>query len=940
MQSKHLTRLLVGGTTLALLNAALSVSILTQPVSAREIASNMPRQASRQMQRQRNQNNQNSDQSKDQSKKASQQADSGTLIAMASGGKQLGNCPLKHTDVQTEISGYIARVTVKQVFQNPFKDKIEAVYTFPLSENGAVDEMQMKVGTRVIKGTIKKREEARQMYDQAKANGYVASLLDQERTNIFTQSVANIEPGKEIEITIKYIETLPYEAGKFSYTFPTVVGPRFIPGEPVGKSSGGWANDTNQVPDASRITPNVVAEGQRAGHDISINVHLNAGMPVSQISSKLHEVQVRNSGSGQADISLTDKATIPNKDFVLSWNVAEDSLKSGYVTYRDPSAKDGAGYFTVMLIPPKRITPEKVAPKEMVFVIDCSGSQSGAPLNKAKETMHYILDHMNANDTFQIIAFNSTQSQFADKPQPVSADMKTKARHFIDALQANGGTWMAPAVEKACAIPADGNRLRIVTFMTDGYVGNDYEVMGMIKKLRGKSRWFSFGTGNSVNRTLIDGMAKEGGGEAEYVLLNSSAEEVGKKFYDRISTPVLTDVEVKVEGVTTKEVYPKEVSDVWAEKPLYFKGKYIKGGQGTIVLKGFAAGKPYEQKLNVRFPESDTKNRGVASMWARAKVDRLMSEDWFGAQSGQANKEIKDEITTVALDHHILTQYTSFIAVDESRVTKGDPAKTVDVEVEMPDGVSREGIFGQSGGDKSYLMSLPMSSTAGPSMRASASRGLSFGGSGGFAGGGAGRGSLVNYQMAGNAVNLKSGSLATPMPTKAKIRYSGSSGSASFSESSNMPAAPPAPLAAAKEEAKQSFDQLKDRESYKKTTKDDSKTATKAEPTNTSKLSSALIAEIKSPTLKPNNKGFERGKWFKLDANGKIDRYLLALTIKDYNSEIEKQLKALGLDITSATAMKGTAKTTLVLVFAKIDKVEAIAKQDFVLHIDLASDRK
>ncbi len=969
MQSNHLTRLLVGGTTLALLNAALSVSVMTLPVSARELVANanavntagasnagvnVTSRQSRQAQRNRRprQSSYQANQQNQGNQKASEQADPGTLLAMAAGGKQLGACPLKHTDVQAEVSGYIARVTVKQVFQNPFKDKIEAVYTFPLSENGAVDEMQMKVGARVIKGTIKKREEAKQIYDQAKANGYVASLLDQERTNIFTQSVANIEPGKEIEITIKYIETLPYEAGKFSFTFPTVVGPRFIPGEPVGKSSGGWANDTTQVPDASRITPNVVAEGQRAGHDISINVHLNAGMPVSQISSKLHEVQVRNPGSGQADISLADKATIPNKDFVLSWNVAEDTLKSGYVTYRDPSAKDGAGYFTVMLIPPKRITPEKVAPKEMVFVIDCSGSQSGAPLNKAKETMRYILDHMNANDTFQIIAFSSSQSQFADKPQPVSAEMKTKARHFIDALQANGGTWMAPAVEKACAIPADGNRLRIVTFMTDGYVGNDYEVMGMIKKLRGKSRWFSFGTGNSVNRTLIDGMAKEGGGEAEYVLLNSSAEEVGKKFYDRISSPVLTDVEVKVDGVTTKEVYPKEVSDVWAERPLYFKGKYIKGGQGTIVLKGFAAGKPYEQKLNVRFPESDTKNRGVASMWARAKVDRLMSEDWFGAQSGQANKEIKDEITTVALDHHILTQYTSFVAVDESRVTKGDPSKTVNVEVEMPDGVSREGVFGGARDAKAYSSAQPMASLPAPSVRGSMNGYMStraiasaYGGAGGGAGQASFGSGIARRQMAGNGIYLKKGQLDAGAMYKQRTNYAvagAPSGAMSFAEASNGPtSAPAAPKA---KEEREAVDRLSDKDSSKNGGKhDDSRLSpTKAEVSN-SKMSSALVNELSSGTNKPGREKSHKNKGFKLNAQGQIDRYLLTITIKDLTSEIEKILKALGIDIVSKESTKTDAhgaKTTVVKAFVKPDKIEALAKQDFVLHIDLASDRK
>jgi len=893
MQSNYLTRLLVGGTTVALLNAALSISVLASPASARQLVAIGSKKAS-----------------SGGEQKQKQKENGGTLLAMSSSGKPLGRCPLKHTDVQTEISGYIARVTVKQVFQNPFKDKIEANYTFPLSDNGAVDEMLMKVGTRVIKGQVKKREEARQIYEQAKANGYVASLLDQERTNIFTQSVANIEPGKEIEITIKYIETLPYEAGKFSFTFPTVVGPRFIPGESVGKSGNGSANDTNQVPDASLITPNVVAEGQRAGHDISINVHLDAGMPISQISSKLHEIQVHENGSGKASINLASRTAIANKDFVLSWNVAEDKLKSGYVAYRDPQAKDGVGYFTVMLIPPKRVTPDKIAPKEMIFVIDCSGSQSGAPLDKCKETMRYILNHMNANDTFQIIAFNSNQQTFAAKPQPVSDEMKTKARHFIDGLQANGGTWMAPAVEKACAIPADANRLRIVTFMTDGYVGNDYEVMGMVKKLRGKSRWFSFGTGNSVNHTLIDDIAHEGGGEAEYVLLNSSADEAGKKFYDRISSPVLTDVQLHVDGTTTKEVYPKEVADVWAEKPLYFKGKYLKGGPGTIILKGFAAGKPYEQQLKVQFPESDTKNRGIASMWARAKVDRLMSEDWFGAQNGTANKEIKDEITNVALDHHIMTQYTSFVAVDESAVTKGKLNKTVGVEVEMPDGVSREGVFGNDKNGAPGRMQASVNSVE--SRRAAPQASFGFGAGGGMGMGGAAKSQVAMRQKAsyasGMAMPTAPSSIAAPMPVPKP-----ESSAHSSDESADRPITEKARKAEeVKEVAQVAFDgksagEKRDRENKK--AKDLS---------NASKISASLLSKL----------NHENG-------TGKANsRLLVELTLKTINAEIEKALKALGVEIVS----KKDGKT--VKAYVKLDKLQALAALDFVLQIDLASDRK
>lgn len=611
---------------------------------------------------------------------------SGTLTAMLPGGKQLGHCPLKHTDVKASISGHVSRVSVKQTFSNPYKDKIEAIYTFPLPENAAVDEMTMRIGTRVIKGNIKKKEEARQIYNDAKNTGHVASLLDQERPNIFTQSVANIEPGEQVEIEIKYVDLLPYESGKFTFAFPTVVGPRFMPGNPTGSQGTGREPDTDGVPDASKISPPVAEEGQRAGHDISISLDIDAGVSLSNVESKLHEVRVEADGETKSHVTLADKDTIPNKDFVLTWDVAGDQLKSGHLTHHDGDS----GYFSLMLLPPKRVTVENVAPKEMVFLLDCSGSQSGPPLQKAKETMNYVVDHLNPNDTFQIISFSDHLLQFAERPQKVTAETKARAKAFVRKLEANGSTWMAPAVEKACAMSQDQNRLRIVAFMTDGYVGNDMEVIGMVKRYRGKSRWFPFGTGDSVNRFLIDGIAKEGGGEPEYVLLNSPGAVVGKKFYDRISSPVLTDVKVDFTGVEVKEVFPKEVSDVWAERPLYIKGRYLKPGAGTITLTGFAAGQPYRQELSVVFPEKQSANEVIKPVWARAKVDRLMSQDWIAARTGHVNPELQNEITKTALDYHIMTQYTSFVAVEEATVTKPGTNETIVVPVEMPNGVSRE----------------------------------------------------------------------------------------------------------------------------------------------------------------------------------------------------------------------------------------------------------
>ncbi len=634
---------------------------------------------------------------------------SGSLNVFNQQGKALGICPLKHTAYTASVSGYVSRVTVRQSFVNPYKDKIEAIYTFPLSDSAAVDDMVMKVGKRTIHGTIKRREEAKSIYEAAKARGNIASLLDQERENIFTQSVANIMPGEQIDVTLTYVDLLPYESGKFTLTVPTVVGPRFIPGNPTGMSGAGRIPDTDQVPDASRITPPIAAKDQRAGHDISIDVDIDAGVPIKAISSKMHQVNISSVNDHESRVSLKDEQTIPNRDFVLNWQVSSDMLSSGYLTHKN--GKDG--FFTLMILPPKRVMPEQAAPKEMIFIVDCSGSQSGLPLQKAKETLNYIVDHMNSNDTFQIISFNNKVTQFADKPQQVSAQMIASAKKYISGLQADGGTIMLPAVEKACSIPSDDHRLRIVTMMTDGYIGNDYEIVGMVKKLRGNSRWFPFGTGCGVNRLLIDNMAKEGGGEPDYVLLNSSANEVGKKFYDRIASPVLTDIKLDFHGLPVKEVFPHEVSDVWAERPLYIKGRYTNAAEGTVTISGFAGGKPYKKDLHVILPDHQNANQVVGSIWARSKVDRLMSEDYQGAQSGNINTELKEEIVNVALAHHIMTNYTSFVAVEDTTVTEGGKPRTVAVPVELPVGVRRQQVL-QEAAQKVSMTNMASSFSALP----------------------------------------------------------------------------------------------------------------------------------------------------------------------------------------------------------------------------------
>jgi Ca-activated chloride channel family protein len=618
---------------------------------------------------------------------------SGTLDARGPDGVPLGGCPLEHTDVMVEVSAFVARVAVTQRFRNPFAEPVEATYTFPLSDRGAVHDFELKTGERVIRGDIKRREDARRIYDAAREAGRTAALLEQERPNVFTQTVANLMPGAPVEVRIEYVEALLYRDGAFELAVPTVVGPRFVPGAPTGRGGTGWAPDSTRVPDASRITPPVAPKGTRAGHDLGITVDVDAGVPILEVRAPLHEIEVERPADGRARVRLARRDEIPNRDFVLRWTVAADAVRSGYLAHR---TADGGGYATFVLVPPRRVTAERAAPKELVFVIDRSGSQSGLPLEKAKETMLWILDHMNPNDTFQVVDFGNTANVLFPTPQPASDEMRAQARAYVQALQADGGTMMAEAVRAVCALPADGNRLRVVTFMTDGYVGNDFEVIDLVRSLRGRSRWFAFGTGSGVNRFLLEGIAKAGGGEVDYVILNDPGDVVARRFWERIASPVLTDVRLEFRGLDVEDVYPAAPADVWDQRPLVVHARYRRPGRGTVVLHGFREGHPYRETLDVTLPDTAPGHAAIASMWARSRVDELMWRDLAGLQAGNVDAAVREQIVAVALAHRLVTQFTSFVAVEERVVNEGGRQVRVTVPVDMPQGVSHEGVFGET----------------------------------------------------------------------------------------------------------------------------------------------------------------------------------------------------------------------------------------------------
>jgi Ca-activated chloride channel family protein len=458
----------------------------------------------------------------------------GQLQAVDSSGKPLGTCPLKRTNVKAEISGFLSRVRVVQEFENPFKDKIEAVYTFPLPQAAAVDDMTMHVGDRTVRGRILRREEAQAVYDMAKSNGQVASLLDQERPNIFTQSVANIMPGERVTVEISYVETLKYEDGAYEFSFPMVVGPRYISGNPIGQKGAGTKPDTDQVPDASRITPPVMTQGVRAGHDISIEVQLDAGVRIDGITSKSHEIDVDRKSASSALVRLKNQGEIPNKDFILRYDVAGKRMEDAVLAHRS----ERGGFFTMILQPPERVTAKDVTPKELVFVLDTSGSMDGFPIEKAKETMKLAMDGLYPQDTFNLITFAGDTHVLFEHPVPATPQNLRKAQAFLASRTGNGGTEMMKAI-RAALEPSDAqDHVRIVCFMTDGYVGSDMEIIGEVQK-HPNARVFAFGIGSSVNRYLLDKMAEEGRGEVEYVSLNDDGSLAARRFHERVRNPLL-----------------------------------------------------------------------------------------------------------------------------------------------------------------------------------------------------------------------------------------------------------------------------------------------------------------------------------------------------------------------------------------------------------------
>ncbi|MEJ7812693.1 MAG: VIT domain-containing protein [Gemmatimonadaceae bacterium] len=644
---------------------------------------------------------------------AEPRATQGTLRARNVKGETVGEFPLRHTDVQAEISGPVARTVVEQRYANPFDEAIEAVYIFPLPGMAAVNDFVMEVGGRKIVGVVRPRDEAERIYRDARARGQTASLLTQERPNIFTQSVANIEAKGSVTIRITYFERLPYEHGEYAYMFPMVVGPRYVSRQ-VATTAGLGTRDsalgsarrvglairstTPRPGPESRIpspenNPPVLRPGQRSGHDIALTVRLNAGLPITRLATPTHRVVVDSAAPSRRVLRLADGDSIPNRDFVLRWRAAGTETQFGVLAHRSGDA----GFFSLSMQPPLAPRDAQVTPREVTFIMDVSGSMTGVPLDISKGLITRTLDRLRDGDRFNIVYFSGGNAQLWERAREGTPANVAEAKRFLASVSAGGGTEMIAGLRRAMTAHHDPEFLQMYVFLTDGYVGEDQEILGILKHERGDARFFGFGIGSSVNRYLIDGIGEHGGGMSQIILPRDSAgaaESVGRLF-DAIDSPVLVDVAIDWNGLPVREVYPGRPRDLFAGQVIDVIGRYDRPARGTAYVTGRVGTRRVRYPVTVDLPAERADHAALAPTWARGKIADL-SGDLLTASEG-ARAEIEREITDLAVRHHLVSQYTAFVAVDESRVVGDGRPLRIMQPVELPEGVSYEGIFGREG---------------------------------------------------------------------------------------------------------------------------------------------------------------------------------------------------------------------------------------------------
>ncbi|MGE5235519.1 MAG: VIT and vWA domain-containing protein [Acidobacteriota bacterium] len=577
--------------------------------------------------------------------------------------------PLESTSAQVRIAGVIADVTVTQVYRNRGDRPIEAIYVFPASTRAAVYGLRMAVGDRVIEAVIKERGQARADYEQARAQGRTASLLEQQRPNVFQMNVANVLPGDRIEAVLRYTELLVPSDGVYEFVYPAVVGPRYSNRPAAGApETERWVESPYQH------------EGEAPAYGFGFSAVLSAGMPISRISCPSHKVDVTWSGRSLARVTLDPgEARAGNRDVVLRYELAGRRIETGLLLYRGGDEN----FFLLMAQPPARPALEEIPAREFIFVVDVSGSMNGFPLEVSKTLLHDLVGSLRPTDTFNVLLFAGGSTVLSERSLPATEGNIRLALETIDRQQGGGGTELVPALRRALALPCSDGVARTIVVATDGYVSVERETFALIRSHLGDANLFAFGIGTSVNRMLIEGMARAGMGEAFVVAGADGAAAEAERFRRYIAAPVLTDVGVAYEGFDAYDVEPAGIPDVLADRPVVVFGKWRGPLQGRVVVRGVTGSGAFRRSFDVSAVPPSGDNVALRYLWARHRI-RSIGDDYALARGDGEAKEI----TRLGLAYNLLTEFTSFVAVDSRVRGQGGQPETVEQPLPLPQGVS------------------------------------------------------------------------------------------------------------------------------------------------------------------------------------------------------------------------------------------------------------
>lgn len=568
--------------------------------------------------------------------------------------------PLKDTNVSVNINGIIAEIYVTQTYENNGKEAVNATYVFPASTKVSVHGMKMTIGDKVVRAKIKEKEIAKKEYEAAKNEGKSASLLEEQRPNVFTMNVANIMPKDVVNIELHYTELITPSDGKYQFVYPTVVGPRY------SNKSAGSGNDWVQSP--------YIKNPKDLNTKFNINVGISTALPLSEVVSMSHKVNIEYVDKSTAKIKLVNPEEFSgNRDYILDYKLSEKEVQSGIMTYKG----EKENFFLLTIQPPERVEEKDITNREYIFVIDISGSMYGYPLDTAKALLKNLTANLKKTDKFNVILFAGSSQKMSPYSLPATEENLKKAIQLIDSEEGGGGTELLPALESALNTKRDNKYSRSIVVVTDGYVDVEKEVFDLITKNSHKTNFFSFGIGESVNRYLIEGIAKSGHGEPFIVTQQEGANEVAESFRKYIESPVLTDINVKYHDFGVYDIEPLNIPDLFAQRPIVVIGKWKGDLKGTIEISGKTSKGNYIQKIEVSQIEALEENGAIPYLWARERVQRLGY-----ANLNNDNKDVQAEITKLGLDYSMLTPYTSFVAVLDT--VRNNTGASKDVKQPLP----------------------------------------------------------------------------------------------------------------------------------------------------------------------------------------------------------------------------------------------------------------